>query len=442
MTDCVKQHSGEAPIEEWSAVGRVPAVERSKYYLGRIGARESDLGAWVWLDAEQALREARDADSATSNKPLHGLVLGIKDIIDTHDMPTALGFESYRSRRPRWDAACVAACRVAGAVVLGKTVTTEFAYLAPGKTRNPHDLTATSGGSSSGSAAAVADGMVDAAFGTQTAGSVIRPAAYCGVIGYKASYGAFSLSGIRPLAQSFDSLGIISRSLRNIEAIRQELTGHADGGDALVGRAPNLAFCRTEHWRDLEPAAQFEIERVVEVLQMRGVQIKEIDFSESYSTLFRDHALIMAYEASRNYAFECEKHRKSLSAPFLALCKRGALVSYREYKAAVVRVSRARCAFSHDVAEFDGVLAPSALGEAPEASVGTGSPIMSVFWTTLGAPCVALPCGYGPKKRPLGVQLVSVPGADQGLLKVAAWVEQHLAWAYRLPERDCQPNAS
>lgn len=422
-------------IDEWRSADQVRAVERVKDYLGRIRAQKDDVRAWAWLDADRALREAREADHAKSSLPLHGLVIGVKDIIDTHDMPTGLGFEPYERRRPQWDAACVAACRAAGAVMLGKTVTTEFAYFAPGKTKNPHDLTATPGGSSSGSAAAVADGMVDAAFGTQTAGSVIRPAAYCGVIGYKASYGLSSLSGVRPLAQSFDSLGIISRSLLAVSAIQRELTGDTDAVGSALKRTPSLALCRTEHWRHLQPAAQSELEKVVKLLQARGVQIDEINLPDSYSVLFSDHALIMAYEAARNYAFECEKHRKSLSAHFAALCKKGALVSYREYQAAVHRVSLARSSFARDIANFDALLTSSALGEAPQASEGTGDPVMSVLWTALGAPCVALPCGYGPRKRPLGIQLVSSPGADQSLLKLAASVEKHLPWTYRLPDR-------
>ena len=428
-----KNRAGNSAFQEWGAVSRICAAERAKLYLERIAEREKEVGAWAWLAVEHAMTEARVADRDRSIGSLYGLILGVKDIIDTHDMPTGLGFRPYDQRHPVWDAGCVAACRQAGAVVLGKTVTTEFAYFAAGKTRNPHDLTATPGGSSSGSAAAVADGMVDAAFGSQTAGSLIRPAAFCGVIGYKASHGAFGLSGIRPLAQSFDSLGIISRSLQNIRAIREVLTGQIEKAQPAVMRPPRLGFCRTEHWPEMEVVARTVVERAVDALKERGAEIVESASPEFYKSVLNDHALIMAYEVARNYAFELNQYTDKLSEPFLALCKRGLSVSYDDYGAAQDRLTRARAGFREQISEFDAWIAPSALGEAPLVSEGTGSPVMSVFWTAVSAPCLALPCGFGHNKRPLGIQLVSAPGLDETLLATAGWVERHLGWSYRLP---------
>jgi Asp-tRNA(Asn)/Glu-tRNA(Gln) amidotransferase A subunit family amidase len=341
-------------------------------------------------------------------------------------MPTGLGFAPYAGRQPVWDAGCVAACRQAGATVLGKTVTTEFAYFAAGKTRNPHDLRATPGGSSSGSAAAVADGMVDAAFGSQTAGSLIRPAAYCGVIGYKASHGAFGLSGVRPLAQSFDSLGILSRTVENIHAIHRVLEGEDQGPLQTEARAPRLGLCRTGNWHEIEPAAQAEVERTLASLRENGADLIEIPTPVSYRTTLGDHALIMAYEVARNYVFELDKHADELSEQFKALCKLGLSISDSEYSAAQARLDREKFAFGEGVANFDAWVAPAALGEAPLATLGTGSPILSVFWTALGAPCVALPSGFGPNRRPLGIQLVNARGEDRKLLAAAGWVSRHL----------------
>jgi Asp-tRNA(Asn)/Glu-tRNA(Gln) amidotransferase A subunit family amidase len=426
MTGCSKQLGDGVGFPEWGAAAAGNAAERAKLYLERITAREKDVGAWTWLDAARATDEACEVDGDRSSGKLRGLILGVKDIIDTHDMPTGLGFQPYGQRRPLWDAGCVAVCRQAGAVVLGKTVTTEFAYFAAGKTRNPHDLRATPGGSSSGSAAAVADGMVDAAFGSQTAGSLIRPAAYCGVIGYKASYGEFGLSGIRPLAQSFDSLGMLSRTLENILAIRQTLTGRTETPEQGEARPPRLGFCRTGHWQEMDAAGQAEVERAVAVLKECGADVMEIATPGSYKSVLDDHAAIMAYEVARNYAFELDKHADKLSDQFKALCKRGLSVSHDDYRAAQGRLNREKSSFSENIAGFDAWISPSALGEAPLATEGTGSPVMCLFWTALGAPCVALPSGFGPNKRPLGLQLVNAQGLDQKLLAAARWVKQHL----------------
>jgi Asp-tRNA(Asn)/Glu-tRNA(Gln) amidotransferase A subunit family amidase len=409
------------------------ATDRTKFYLERIAAREKHIGAWTCLGAGRAMNEARETDRDGSGSLL-GLILGVKDVFDTHDMPTGLGFQPYGGRQPIWDAGCVAACRQAGAVMLGKTVTTEFAYFSAGKTRNPHDLQATPGGSSSGSAAAVADGMVDAAFGSQTAGSLIRPAAYCGVIGYKASHAAFGLSGVRPLAQSFDSLGILSRTLENIQAIRCTLEGRAEGPEPAEPHAPRLGFCRTEHWREMDAAAQAEVERTIAALREGGAEVTEVVTPDSYKSVLDDHGLIMAYEVARNYAFELYKYADTLSEQFKALCRRGLSVSHDAYRAAQQRLERERSDFGEKIAGFDAWISPSALGEAPPATEGTGSPAMCLFWTALGAPGVALPSGFGPNKRPLGIQLVNAQGSDRKLLAAAGWVNQRLHWNSRLLE--------
>ena len=361
--------------------------------LDRIQAREPTVHAWTHCDPDHAIAQAKAIDKAGTRGALAGIPIGAKDIIDTYDMPTRHGSPIYQNNQPDADAACVTLCRNAGMVILGKTVTTEFANRHPGPTTNPHNPEFSPGGSSSGSAAAVADGMVDAAFGSQTAGSLIRPAVYCGVIGYKASHGAFSLSGVRPLAQSFDSLGILSRTLGNIQAIRRVLEGGVEAVEPAAPRAPRLGFCRTGQWQEMEAAAQAEFERVLARLKKSGAEIVEAATPDSYQSVLDDHALVMAYEVARNYAFELHAHGNALSHQFVALCRRGSSVSPDAYRAARERLEREKLALHRAMAGFDAWIAPPALGEAPLAIEGTGSPALCLFWTALGAPCVALPSG-------------------------------------------------
>lgn len=397
------------------------AVQRS---LARIDAREAVVGAWQIIDRERALQRARQLDRLPARNALHGVPVGIKDIIDTVDLPTGLGFAPYAGRQPSWDASCVALCRHAGVVVMGKTVSTEFAYFSPGKTRNPHDLSATPGGSSSGSAAAVADGMVPIALGTQTAGSVIRPAAFCGVVGYKASHGGLSLSGIRPFAESHDSLGVLAQSVALAKQVR-EVLAMEPSAPALVGRPapPRLGLCRTPQWERVEDAAKQRVLEVADRLATAGAPVAQVDLPAAYATLVEDHRTVMAYEAARNYAFEREQYAEALSGAFLGLCDEGRRLSPADYRAALQRIDDARRALPELFAGFDAWITPSALGEAPLASQGTGDPLMCRLWTALHAPAVALPTGRGPRGLPLGIQLVAPKGRDVGLLDAAAWCE-------------------
>lgn len=412
------------------AAARIRARELSaetlvRACLDRIAAREETVGAWTYLDADAALEAARRSDRVAPAGPLHGVPIAVKDIIDTHDMPTGLGFAPYAARRPVWDAACVAACRQAGAIVLGKTVTTEFAYFKAGKTRHPHDPQATPGGSSSGSAAAVADFMAPLAFGSQTAASLIRPAAFCGVAGYKASHGEFALSGIRPFAESFDSLGVLARSVQDLALMRRVL----QGGDAPAAtgdgptNAPRLAFYRSEQWPALEPAARVALEDVVARLAAQGACCDEIDPPPSFLPVVEAHRTVMAYEAARNYRHERRCHEHELSEAFHQLCDVGERLSRDDYLAARHGMAIAKQEFDRLFAGYDAWVAPSALGEAPPAVSGTGDPIMSRLWTALHAPCVALLIGRGARTLPLGMQLVAPQGHDARLLDVAIWVE-------------------
>jgi amidase len=309
--------------------------------------------------------------------------------------------------------------------MLGKTVTTEFAYFSPGKTRNPHDLAHTPGGSSSGSAAAVADNMVPAAFGSQTAGSVTRPAAFCGIVGYKASHGEFSLSGLRPFAESFDSLGVLVRSVGDAALMRDVLLQRAPTAIKPLARPPRLGFCRTFDWSGMEAGAQGATQAAITALAALGAQIEEIELPPEFEPLTALHRIIMAHEAARNYAFEQAFHRDQISPQLLALCETGLGVSREAYFEAQDGLAWCRMEFARLFAGYDAWLAPAALGEAPLASSGTGDPLMSRMWTALQGPSVSLPIGLGPR-LPVAVQLVAPPRGDDRLLSVALWVEQQL----------------
>jgi amidase len=399
--------------------------------LDRIAAREPAVGAWTWMDPLRALAAARDADRRAPAGPLHGVPVAAKDIIDTFDMPTGLGFAPYANRQPSWDAACVAACRRAGAIVLGKTVTTEFAYFAPGKTRNPHDLAATPGGSSSGSAAAVADGMVPMAFGSQTAGSLVRPATFCGIYGYKGSHGEFSLAGIRPLSESLDSLGVLARGVEDLRLVRDVLLDRASGesGAADDARPPRLGLYKTVHWDALAPAAREAVEAAAERLRSAGARVDVVEPPASLAPIEEAQGIVMAYEAAHGYRFECTRYAQELSPQFRALCDQGSALPRARYLEALRRIAVAQADFARAFAGFDAWIGAAALGEAPPASEGTGDPVLCRPWTALQAPAVALPAGRGPRGLPVGVQLLAPKGSDDALLATAQWVADHLASA-------------
>ncbi len=390
--------------------------------LARIAQREPQVGAWQFLDSTRALERARAADKLPPRGPLHGIPVGIKDIMDTVDMPTTLGSPMYAKRQPDWDAACVAALRAAGAIVVGKTVSTEFAYFQPGKTRNPHNLLHTPGGSSSGSAAAVADCMVPVALGSQTAASVTRPAAFCGVYGYKASHGEFSLSGIRPFAESLDSLGVLSRSVDDIVLLRTVLLGGPHTERQPLARPARLAVCRTPQWSQAEPQAQQALETLLQACRKAGAVVSELDLPAQFAGLIDAQKTIMAYEAAHNYVFETASCPEQLSAAFSALTDAGRGISRDHYASAKREVVQAKRVLRNMAAELDAWISPAAIGEAPLATSGTGDPVMSRMWTALQGPSLCVPLGRGAQGLPLAAQLVALPGHDDDLLQIGQWV--------------------
>jgi Asp-tRNA(Asn)/Glu-tRNA(Gln) amidotransferase A subunit family amidase len=395
--------------------------------FARIDARDADVGAWQRLAREQAMAQAREADRRPARAPLHGVPIAVKDVFDTFDMPTTLGSALYAERRPAWDAACVAAARAAGAIVLGKTVTTEFASYHPGKTRNPHDPTRTPGGSSSGSAAAVADCMAPLAFGTQTAASVTRPAAFCGVIGYKATFGELSLSGVRPLAQSLDTLGIFARSVADVSLLRDVLLGEEPRALAVLDRPPKLGLCRTPQWSRAKAASRDALDLAVQRVRAAGAAVEEIVLPDAFAVLADAQQTIMTYETARNYVFEMTQRAGGLSASFRAICEAGMHIDRDAYLAARRCVAEARAQLPDALRDCAALITPATRGEAPPIEGGTGDPIMSRLWTALGTPTLAVPVQRVGARLPVAVQLVAGLHGDPQLLAVGAWVVRALA---------------
>lgn len=425
------------------AEGRLSSAEMVASCLQAIDARENEIGAFAFLDRAHALRQAEAADhhrrSGKALGPLHGVPLGIKDIFDTADMPTEFGSPIHAGRMPRRDAACVARLRAAGAVILGKTVTTEFAYFHPGKTRNPHDEQRTPGGSSSGSAAAVATHMVPGAIGSQTNGSVIRPASFCGVVGFKPSHGLIPRSGALLLSRALDHVGVFARTVEDAALLAQAMAGHhEDDPDTRVVAAPplaatarqkpplppRLAFVRTAVWEQTESATRQAFAALNERL---GESVEEIDMNLSTAAIHDLHATIMQVEMAENLRQEYERARDRLSAPLLEIVEQGRSRLAVDYRRALDLVAPVRAGIESVFDEFDAVITPAAPGEAPIGLDSTGSPVFCTIWTWLGLPAISLPLLQGDHGMPIGVQLVGRHGDDARLLRTAQWLAGFLA---------------
>ena len=393
--------------------------------LERIAARERDVRAWAFLDPDLALRQARRLDREAPRSPLHGVPFGIKDVIDTADMPTEYNSPIYRGYQPKWDAACVALLRHTGCVILGKTVTTEFANNHPSHTRNPHNLAHTPGGSSSGSAAAVADHMVPLALGTQTGGSTIRPAAYCGAVGYKPSFNSINRAGLKFVAESLDTIGILARSAEDAALGLHVLSGRKLSGFSRPHTSiPHIGVCRTPRWQEADASTHAAVERVASQFAKAGARVDDFELPEATERLFDEHGKIMGYESARALAWEYLNHPDQISATLRSRLDEGWQLSREAYDAARVLARDCRRRLADSMRDYDLLLTPSAPGEAPDNLKTTGSSVFNRVWTLFGVPCVTLPCGAGPRGLPLGVQLVGSFDADMELLAWAHWCEQ------------------
>lgn len=412
------------------ARGAWTSVELVSACLARIQAREERVQAWAFLDPEQALAQARACDAlpAAASMPLRGAPVGVKDIIDTADMPTRCGAAVYENRRPAQDAECVRLLRRSGAVLMGKTVTTEFAFYAPGKTANPHNLRHTPGGSSSGSAAAVADCHVPAALGTQTSGSIIRPASFNGVIGYKPTYAAWPLAGVHPLAPQLDTLGAFSRSLADLRLLHAALGGREAPSEAgpPPRRPAAVALSRTPAWEQAQASTRQAASQLVAAVAAQGVAIVEPD-ETLLQGLRETHYDQLAWGAAESLGPLVDAHPRQLRSQTRQLVEAGRALerSFPERLRAAQAAGRRFLAQVFDQADF--ILTPSAPGEAPLGLASTGDPVFNGIWTFLQTPCLNLPLTTGPGGLPIGVQLVCAPGRDVELFAYGTWLQNLIA---------------
>ena len=409
--------------------GRLTAESLATALHERIASREAAVHAWAHLDRELVLRQARAVDASPRRGVLSGVPLGIKDIMDTADQPTCYGSPIYEGHRPRADAGIVALLRAAGGVIMGKTVTTEFAYRHPNATRNPRNLAHTPGGSSSGSAAAVADFHVPLATGTQTAGSIIRPAAYCGIVGFKPTFGEIPAVGVKACAWSLDTMGFMARAVADIGLVRAAFTGSPARPFADQG-APVVGVCRTPSWPMAEPPVHALIETAARVLTSAGANVKETELPPACGTLLEAQRLIMFFEMARSLAGEASRHGEQLSATLVEKLTEGNRTTFDQYRTAHQTAERCRFEVDGLLSGVDILLTPAAVGEAPRGLTSTGEPVFNGIWTVLHTPCITLPAGKGPAAGlPLGIQLVGARRKDEALLHWAAWVEKALAAA-------------
>lgn len=414
----------------------VSAETVARASIARIEEMEPAVHAWQYFDPAQAIAQARRLDAQTPGGALHGVPIGVKDLMDTADMPTTYGSPIYAGHQPQTDAICVAASRNAGAVIMGKTVTTEFATFHPGPTCNPHrthkaDGTSqvhTPGGSSSGSAAAVACGMVPVAFGTQTAGSIVRPAAYCGVVGYKPTYGMLPLAGIKSLSPSLDTVGVLARSVGDAAFFISTLSRlplsplPADAQTRL-----RLGICRTQHWDRASHDARTALERAVSLLEAAGARLSDVSLPDQCKGLSEAQMRIMGFEAALAFAPETQANPDGFSNAFVRFIAAGNAIDGATYFAAQELAVAARCALTGIFNDVDILLAPSTEGVAPAGLEATGDPIFNRMWTLLGNPCVHVPLGTGAGGMPIGVTLIGPRWGDAQTLAAAALLEGSFA---------------
>jgi Asp-tRNA(Asn)/Glu-tRNA(Gln) amidotransferase A subunit family amidase len=387
--------------------------------LARIAAREPEVRAFAYLAPDQARRAAM----AASAGPLHGLPIGVKDVLDTADMPSEYGSPIWRGWRPRADCAAVASARAAGGVAIGKTVTTEFATRKPGATANPRGLGHTPGGSSSGSAAGVAAGFFPLGYGTQTAGSIIRPAAYCGVVGYKPSFGMISRIGMKIMSDSLDTVGVLARSVADCALFAGAVSGRDLGDpDRKADRAPRIGICRSPTWDQAQPETVALLERIATAIGRAGAAVSERELPRAIAALTTAHPIVMNNESARALGWELAAARDQISEGLRERLDFGLARSEAELAEAYAVFAEAPAAFPAATEGLDVLVTPSAPGQAPAGLAWTGDPAFNFIWTSLHVPCVTVPAGEGPDGLPLGIQIVGRQGEDRAVLAWAQWV--------------------
>src|SRR3984957_13354113 len=392
--------------------------------LARIAEREPALRAFAWFDAAAAAKGA----AAARPGPLHGLPVGVKDVLDTADMPSEYGSPIWSGWRPRADAAAVAWARAAGGVVIGKTVTTEFATRKPGPTANPYNRKHTPGGSSSGSAAGVADCFFPLAYGTQTAGSAIRPAAFCGVVGYKPSYGTINRFGMKLMSESLDTVGVMARSVADCALFAGAVTGRDLGDpDVRPERAPRIGICQSPAWDAALPETQALLPRIAAALARAGATVVDRELSPSVAAIVDAHPIVMNHESGRALGWELTNVRDQISEGLRERLEFGLSQSEAVVAEACATFDRAQRDFPVCMEGLDALVTPSAPGQAPAGLEWTGDPAFNLIWTSLHVPCVTVPAGTGPDGLPLGAQIVTRIGEDRQVLTWAQWVAAAIA---------------
>jgi len=392
-----------------------------------IAAREAEVGAFTALDVDSTRRAAETNADALAALPLRGLPVGIKDIFDTADFPTEYGSAIYQGYRPRADASVVALVRRAGGLIPGKTVTTEFAHQQPGKTCNPHNPAHTPGGSSSGSAAAVGAGMLPVALGTQTGGSVVRPAAYCGVAGFKPSYRLFPTVGMKCFSWTLDTVGVFAAGVADVAFAAGAISGRDLRVDGAQPATPRIALLRSSISAEASADMQAAVDTAARAAAAAGAEVEAMTLPPSLEAAWQAHPTIQDYEAWRAFAWEHDHQRDGLSAKLRDLLARGATITPGAYDAARRTTKQARGALAEIFARVDAILSPSAPGAAPVTLDSTGSPNFNRLWTLMGTPAVNVPGLADASGLPLGVQIVGRFGRDRATLEAALFVETALA---------------
>lgn len=414
-------------IAESTRSGKLTVTAVAEAFLARIASRDAAVEAWAWLDRDAVLAQAFRLDQVEMRGPLHGVPIALKDVFDTHDMPTGYGSALYAGHRPAIDAASVALLRNAGALILGKATTVEFAGMgASPPTRNPHDPARSPGGSSSGSAAAVGDWQAPLALGTQTAGSTLRPASYCGVHAIKPTWGVVSREGVRFLAPSLDTVTWFARSVEDLELLC-EVFEIVDARPAAVPALQNMriGLCRTPWWEEADPVARDLIEEAAHRLARAGARVETFDLPTQGGDLRELAGRLTREEARYSFLHEWRRHGARISAPLQRLFDQrvpdvSGLAAARDAAAAV------RVAFDEIAAGYDAIIAPSATGEAPLIGAGGGLPTFNHFWTLLHAPCVNLPLFTGAAGLPIGLTVAGRRYSDRATLQAARSIESVL----------------
>jgi Asp-tRNA(Asn)/Glu-tRNA(Gln) amidotransferase A subunit family amidase len=393
--------------------------------LERIAACDEDLRAWAFVDPDLALAQARTRDKEPRRGPLHGVPVGIKDIFDTADMPTEYGSAIHKGHQPAADTDCVAALRRAGAVILGKTATTEFASPVPIGVRNPHDFGRSPGVSSSGSAAAVADFMVPVALGSQTGGSIILPSAFCGVFGFKASLNGIDRAGIRHLRPSLDTLGFMTRSADDVGLVYEAMTG-----DAVTpldeAQPPKIGFCRTPWWANAQPETVTAMEAASRALAASVADVTDVELPSVFDNVVETFGIISGVEGGSALEDELANHFGVLNHWIKAGAEAREGWSDSDYRAAQTHAEQCRAALAEIFDTYDVILTPSTAGEATEDLVGISDSSFNRIWTLMHGPCVTIPAYSGPNDMPVGVQIVGRPGDDAKVIEIARWIARHL----------------